>query len=355
MDEENDSLWDEIIPTNEMPNQVRPKARPLYGGEVPVVTEVSYEDSIQEVLAPEETYEEQVEELPNNLQSISEVERRLEKANLYRQWASGGLYDNQTSTTVEVEQEFKDFALKQLNKLIGITTEEEKVVSPFNEIEITVLKELANTIINNHKLKQGNQPAKPIRKPKEVIKQEKPVIKPVAQAKPRLKPKTLPVEVMSVRKPVPEVVVPPSVPSVVLSSAKKPQVQAPPSTPLLNQTKDPKKPLFGKNGEIIKENGKEYEIVWNQINTFSYGRAESAKLERMKPKSLLMVGDMTIYKTEGDELYSIIKRDKTPKTMPVNAIPMPSIGAMEGITLSRASKSNASSTNILAQKMGGRK
>jgi hypothetical protein len=92
-----------------------------------------------------------------------------------------------------------------------------------------------------------------------------------------------------------------------------------------------------------------------KINSAVYGPAEEGRMDRMQPKTCLLLKDgMTVYKTEGDELYKIVKMDKTPKVRPVEAVPFPSIQAMEHVTALSAGRAAASVNNRFHSQMTGR-
>lgn len=351
IDDDNQSPWEGLdIDQGILPQAVRAKPRPLNAGEI---SEVTYEEVLQEAL-PEEEQQEDAVQNEESVQGMSEVEKRLEKAILYQQWINGKLYDSPTESTLEVEQEFKEFALKQLNKLIGLGVQEPKVSNQFSDEEVLILRALAQNIVSNHKIKKEVEnntlvqskvkktkveaPAKP------AIKQEKPVQKAPA---PKLQVKSVP---ETVKKPVPG--------NVEKLNSIKPPMPAPKSlvqaTPKVNQVKPSNKPFFGKDGEIIEENGKKFEVKWIPINSMTYGRGEQNRLENMAPKSILALKGLTIYKTEGEELFSIIKRDMTPKEIPANAVPFPSIAMMPMATLEKASASHETGRSAFLGKMGVR-
>lgn len=245
---------------------------------------------------------------------MSEVEKRLQKAVLYQQWANGGLYDQKTDSTIEVEAEFRAFALSQLNKLIGIHQEQE-VKSSFTEQEITVLKSLAKTIIENPSLLGGRKTtkdtAKPVQKHAAKVEVQKPVVKPTKP--PKLNKQELPQGMapapIVVTKPVQQVTT-----QQVVTQQSKPAVTS--------QVK--KGPQFFKDGETFEEKGKRYEIKWVLTHAGAYGPAEEIRLTNMPQKTcLLLKNGLSVYKTEGDEIYKIIKMDKTPRTMPEQAVPFP--------------------------------
>ena len=334
---DDENPWEDLgVPPEALPESMRPRTRAMVVK--PVYQHVVQAEPEVEMQVEEEPAQPELEPVP---EGMSEIEKRLQKANLYQQWTTGQLYDSRTQCTVEVEQEFKNFALKQLNKLIGINVEQEQVQSQFEPEELEALKALAQAIIANKKLKQeviktSLQPKPIVKKPiavKPIIQAEKPVIQP--QAKPKLKTKPLPIEVQPTKQPVLE--------------TNKNNVSPPKS---LVQAATAKKPFFAKDGEEIEESGKKYRAKWIQINSYSYGRAEQARLEKMAPKSIMVVGGLTIYKTESDELYSIIKQDLTPKETPVDAVPFPSRSQMTMITQMRASSANEQSKNVLVSKMG---
>jgi hypothetical protein len=275
----------------------------------------SEEDSGVEV-APESIDEEIVVE-DAAVPEMSEVEKRLQKAVLYQQWASGNLYDQKTQSTVEVEGEFREFALNQLNKLIGIQQDAAVKSDLFDDAEVAALKGLAQMVIKNPALIGGKkavqETAKPVAKaPIKVVKKVEPIkVTPKPAEKPKLRRQEVPQEIAQQ-------------PTVV----KKPVIIQPKTQQLVGsmvQSKGPRCPQFYQDGTTVEEGGKTYSIKWAQTSAEAYGPAEEIRLTNMKPKTCLLLKDgMTVYRTEGDEFFKIVKMDKTPRVRPVEAVPFPS-------------------------------
>jgi hypothetical protein len=271
--------------------------------------------------APVAVYQENEvsEEVNTAIVEMSEVEKRLQKAVLYQQWASGNLYDQKTPSTIEVEAEFREFALSQLNKLIGIKQQEPEVKSSFDEQEIVALKTLAQMVINNPSLLGGKKQVKePARVQQTAVKQAvtKPRSEPVKPAaKPVGRPKLIKQEVPQ------EIVVKPAPIAQPAQIRQSPQPQQ--TRPVSNQPAK-RGPQFYKDGEQVEEGGKKYEIKWSLTRAGAYGPAEEIRLNNMPQKTCLLLKDgMTVYKTEGDQIFKVIKMDKTPKLRPEEAVPFP--------------------------------
>jgi hypothetical protein len=309
---------------------------PLFSGQESEGIEV-VPDCDTSILCPTD-----VEEVPHR--QVSEVEKRLEKAFLYQQWTTGSLYDTRTDTAIEVEAEFKAFALQKLNELVGISLPQ-SVNSGFDENEVLVLKALAQKIIkaptllgqNAPKVEKAPKPA-PQRVQKQPPKAEpKPVAKPVGR--PKLNRQSVPQEVAK----------PP------VAAPQVPQTKPPVATQVPLSNKKPQGPAFYKDGESVVEGNKQYTIKWVRINSAVYGPAEEGRMDRMPLKTCLLLKDgITVYKTEGDELYKIVKMDKTPKVRPVEAVPFPSIQGMETVTALAAGRAAAAVNNRFNNQMTGR-
>jgi hypothetical protein len=327
MVEDDTSEFLEQLAIEDMIPQHKVVQRPLYGGQEEIGEEVSPEP----VYADEAIFLQdgtEAVEFDNKVPEMSEVEKRLQKAVLYQQWANGNLYDQKTVATIEVEAEFREFALKQLNKLIGIQQENE-VLSSFDEFETTALKSLAQMIIKNPALLGSKKAKEVVKEPAKIAPKLQPKITPkppVVAAKPVGRPKLRQQEVPQEIAPKQPVVVKTPIPAQVQQSR---QVKSPVQQNQQNQQRpvvrtNPRGPQFFQDGANIEENGKSYTIKWSQTAPSAYGPAEEIRLNNMPQKTCLLLKDgITVYKTEGDEFFKIIKMDKTPKMRPVEAIPFP--------------------------------
>ena len=133
------------------------------------------------------------------------------------------------------------------------------------------------------------------------------------------------------------------------------QTKPPVATQVPLSNKKPVGPVFYKDGESVVEGNKQYTVKWVKINSSVYGPAEEGRMDRMQPKTCLLLRDgITVYKTEGDELYKIVKMDKTPKQRPIEAVPYPSIGVMETVTALAAGRAAAAVGNRFHSQMTGR-
>jgi len=357
-DDDSNDIWESIgIAPNELPESARPKPRPLYAGEeasgVPADVDLS---QFQEVT--EETYEPEEAPVYEEQQPLTEVEKRLQKAVLYQRWAQGNLYQNQTECTVEVEQEFKEFALNQLNKLIGLPTATATVKDDtFDNNEVLILKALVRAIMENKDIrmsllgglskptkpepKKQEKPAAPAKKPGRPPKASAAVVKPVSKPPAAAKPSQPAAKPVLMVQDVPQELQP------VAPPVARPVQQAP------RHVANPNKPVILPDGTEFEENGRKYRIKWVITTTGVLGPAKVNKLEKMPQKTAYKVDDVTLYKNESDEIYKILKQDITPKTTPANGVPFPtSNAAMLAVTLDRASTASRSGINVLTQKLG---
>ncbi len=95
-----------------------------------------------------EEQKQQLRRSEEEVRTLSEVESRLFKANLYRAVLENPLFpDEQSQTAYEVEQEFREFTLSRLNALLGVSNNKqpEAVLDPE---EVNVLKIWAKKLLN---------------------------------------------------------------------------------------------------------------------------------------------------------------------------------------------------------------
>jgi hypothetical protein len=291
--------------------------QPLPPVAVPEDARLETQDAINE--AHEEVYD----------GAMSAIQLRLEKANLYQQWIKGDLYDLKTQSTVEVEEEFKAFALKQLNRLIGLESTDPAVEPQhtFSDLEIKALQLLAQAIIKNPKFNHTNDTAVGVTAPvskKLPGRPAKAVSKPLAPPqKPVLKKKAVPKDIAPTQ--LHQVATKPMAPTAVHSAVRP--------------TTNPHSAFFANDGEIFKENGKTFEVKWVPTNSNEYGPSEGPRMEAMAPETTLKLKNgISVYRTVGMEFYKIIKMDKSPKVKPTNALPFPSVAQMGQVTAMAAAR-----------------
>lgn len=107
----------------------------------------SVSDLAEEVL-------QQFEEEEKQLKSLSEVEKRLEKANCYKALLQNPLFDSGSEIAEEVESEIRDFIQKRLRILMGIEQDLEAGSGIFTKEEVSALKHLAGRITQKAPLPQ---------------------------------------------------------------------------------------------------------------------------------------------------------------------------------------------------------
>lgn len=104
-------------------------------------------DSVYEEL---QASDEDMEDISEEVRTLSEVERRLKKANYYQAILAQPLFGGDPSEeALDVEYEMREFALKRLRALLGIDIQETPVapVSVFSPDEELALKTLAAKIL----------------------------------------------------------------------------------------------------------------------------------------------------------------------------------------------------------------
>jgi hypothetical protein len=135
-------------------------------------------------------------------EEVSEVERRLEKAQYYRAIMATDLREDDSESAEEVQREIKAFIRERMAVLVGATPGAPSVApaSPFTRDETMVLKQLARKFL---KIGPAPEVAKPVAAPAKVA--PKPVTKPAKLAK-AAKPvkglkKAAPEEVLTIKDP----------------------------------------------------------------------------------------------------------------------------------------------------------
>ncbi len=254
---------------------------------------------------------------------LSEAEKKFAKADLYREWLQGEMYEGVNTLEVkEVEAEFKAFALNQLKLLLGLVPAAPAVVqakSEFSSEQVTVLKGLADQILAKASLQKvalKPEPAKPVPSPPKPA-----LVKPQAAAKPSLKPRRVPQEavpaapkpVASAPKPTPPKPAPPKPEP---KSSVKPK--ATPGVKPADPTKIPQ------DGEMIEENGKIFQVSHQEISSAAYGPVEEKRIDKMAPMTAItLYNDIQVIKNAQGQVFALIKKDVTPRNMPAGAVPFP--------------------------------
>jgi hypothetical protein len=313
-------------------------------GENPVSSKASQD--IEEPYSPEPLLEEGTEFFQEESidQQMSEAERRLSKALLYKQWASGPLFEgDSTELTREVEAEISGFVKERLGILLGCTpkpVESIKVEAQFTPVEAKFLKLLtAQALTQKPKLKAALE--------KNLGEQEVP--------KPTLAPKPLPVRPTIKPRQQPEVSRP--VPQ------GKPQTR-PQQAPARPQAKLVKGDILPQDNEIVTEGNKKFRVKWEPMSPDFYGNKVEqllTDLPRGKHTRLPKPGQgagMQIYKATDSDYFKVLRLDITPQTKNTQAVPMPismeAATAMQaGAAVSMLSKGSQAIANVLSKKEQG--
>ena len=287
-------------------------------------------DFVEEV---QESYEESAEQQEQEIAAeMSEVEYRLEKAQLYKQFVTGKIFDGVGQVVQEVTTEFRDFARNQLQVLMGVGAKKEPGV--FAEDEIKVLKLFAERLLAGPEVLSS----KPVQeeKPKLVVTKKEPVEAPVA-AKPAPKP------VLRVTKVPEEVEQPKPVKVEAVRSAKtvvKPTVAS--KAPAVATSKK-----IPNDGDIISEGVgatlKEFRVKYKTLdNAEGMGTQFTPILQNMKEGQVIRLKNGCEVLCKGGGYHLLIKT-RVMKDIPVpTRIPFPSnermAGVLAGIAGAQASK-----------------
>lgn len=314
--------WAELF--DGLSDNVAPEQQEVYEEASPPDYDNDYSDSVD--TSAQDAFDEQ----------MSEAERRLHKATLYRQFVTGRVFEGADDPlTREVESEFRAFARHQLGVLLGVGGDA-SFGSQFTADEVKVLKQIADKVFQNARGRSA-EPPKQRRQPPP----PRPAEQPRPPSRPQLRPRPLPegVRPQQERPPVQQKPKPP----------QKPQQSPQPTKPAPQQ----KLSRIPQDDEVVQLNGKTYKAKWLQMTPGEYGAAAEQQLSKLpQGKTTVLPNGIRIIRTEGDEFYKIIMRDLTTQVRPTNAVPMPvDPGQMAAITAMKsaeAAQSISASTNNLA-------
>jgi len=260
---------------------------------------------------------------------LTEAEIRLSKAQLYKQFITGSIFDGNGAGVKEVSDEFRDFARRQLQILLGVTPKVDQ--SQFTEDEVKVLKIFTNRILQNPKLLQD----KPAKQPQTPQLQPRPVSKPVpvVQAPPPPKPVIQPPKKPQLRsRQVPEEV------------QSKPAQAKPPKTrlklseqPIAKTLANPPKMAVPENGSVVEENGRHYRIRYSDMpNIDEFGVMDGGKIRMLgNGESCILSNGIQVFKT-GNEVSKVLRTAFAPNTNVPGKTPFPSNEQMAAITANQA-------------------
>jgi hypothetical protein len=266
---------------------------------------------------------------------------------LYKQFLTGRVFEGSNDNlTLEVENEFRDFAAKRLNALLGFA--EVKSESQFTDVEVKVLKILAQNTLGNAKVRTAvtkqEQPASVAAAPRPVARVQPPPKAPVrAQQRPQLRPRQLPEDVrpqqFSHRQP-PQRQQPQR-----RNPPPQPQQRRPPQQPPRPQPRPANQAAVLQPNQLpadqtrVEIDGKTYLVHWKQMSPSEFGPEVEQKLERVPPgRNIRLPNGIRVAHTAGGEYYKVLFRDLSKqKTSPTRA-PMPSMDQMATISAMRASE-----------------
>lgn len=285
---------------------------------------------------------------------LTEVECRLAKAQLYKQFITGSIFDGEGPIVQEVSTEFRSFARKQLQELMGLKQPEQVIQPPvqvFTDIEVQALKALTNRIIQNPKVLETKQ-SKPKAQPVSVAPQERkqPVTRPAPE-----QPKYQPAPIVKPKQSKPTLMkrqVPDEVPQQKQSVAKqtKPSVST-------NRTFSHKANVLSvpKNGDVIEEGGKKYKVEYaTMLDVNEFGLMDSAKIMKLGDGDSCVLSNGVQVLKDKSTVYKVCKFLETNATPISNRVPFPSIDQMPNITLQTATMAARQLPTIDKIMRGGR-
>lgn len=262
--------------------------------------------------------EEQAVEPPQDFvdQEMTEAEQRLLKAQLYRQFLVGSVFEGGSDPlTAEVEREFKVFARQQLQRLLGVAQQPRP--DELTRDEVKVLKLLAGAALRDAKVRRAaSTPERPAPTPQVRAPEPK-----RATPRPQLRPRPVP---EGVRPQQSRPVQPPQRPQ---PQQARPQ-QARPPGPRPQQPPRPaapaSRPLLP-DGKQYEENNRRYKVSWRQMTRpDEYGPRAAQILEGLDyGRDVVLPNGIHVLKTDGGELYKIIHQDLTPQVRGEGGVPFP--------------------------------
>lgn len=257
-------------------------------------------------------------------EQMSEAERRLHKATLYRQFLTGDVFEGEDQSSREVTDEFRSFARFQLAKLLGVDGPADPRTG-LTEIELRVLKKMVEGVLQNAKMRAavGVDSPPPARPPRPAAAARPP-------ARPTLRPRPLPEDARP-RQPAPAARRQQARPSA------RPQQQRPPA-PQRQQPAVTQLPqgAIPHDEAVVKENGRTFKIRYEEIPLDVFVPKARARLQQLGVGSgIRLPNDMQVVRT-GPETWVQVKRlDVTPQKTDVSTrVPMPR--NMEAVLASQA-------------------
>lgn len=107
-----------------------------------------------------------VSEVQKEMDLMTEARTRFAKAALYEQMITGQLFEGDDPVTLEVENEFKEFAEERLMVLLGMQAEKlHKNLATFDAEQVEALKMLADKILKRQLTLQASPLTKPLPPP----------------------------------------------------------------------------------------------------------------------------------------------------------------------------------------------
>lgn len=297
-----------------------------------VMADLGFDESPQVVEEPtppqpefNETYQEDPRQPPQEEPEVdielSEVERRLAKAQLYKQMISGSLFDSSGEIVEEVEQEFHAFARNQLQLLMGLSVKEE-TPPLFTEEEVSVLRYLVESV----KTRLETQKAKPTTKQSQTVKSQKPAVE-----QPKPVTKTAAVKQESPKKPQLKTrAVPEEVPTNKKAPTTKPQPKKP--TP---EIKLPPKLTVPPDGAEIEEGGSKFRIKHvEMLDVDKYGIMDGSKIRKLPDQGTCLLSNGIQVAKQGSTVIEVLRTALTPVVEVPGRVPFPTREQMTSITKS---------------------
>jgi hypothetical protein len=305
------------------------------------------EDTTPDVVAPRTTNTPTTQQTNSQVKEtvetqdvdLDEVEIRLAKAQLYRQFISGNIFDGGGAAVEEVEKEFQTFARQRLQVLIGIATVKKPITLPFDEDEIKVLKVLINgiksRILKNPTLVEPKNTKPPKLKP--VITQTEPFVEKQVVAVPNKKPQ------LKIRQ----------VPDEVPRQTKKPVIKKDVTgvksvTQVLNRTQVPV------DGSVVEENGEKFTIKYvGMPDIDEFGRMDGEMVRRLGNKQTTVLSNNIQVFKDGENVFKVLKTKITPVQNILGRTPFPTREQTESISTQTATRQAQALGNISISKILG--
>lgn len=265
---------------------------------------------------------------------LTEAEERLAKAQLYKQFITGSIFDGNGPGVKEVSDEFRTFARRQLQILLGVVPKVDE--SHFSEDEVKILKVFIGRILQNPKLMEQPKPNQPQSKPSSKL--SSPVVQQAASKppaappkKPQLRSRQVPEEAVAPK----PTITPASKPASKLVAQAQPpkQVKSSPTKPGSQSTTVPA------DEAVIEDGGTRYKIRYVDMpNIDEFGIMDGGMIRQLSDGGSCVLSNGIQVLKQDNKVSKILKTALAAYTPVPGRLPFPSISQMQQISLNNATQ-----------------